>query len=268
MRLANKTALITGAGSGIGEGIALAMAAQGATVITTDVQQEAAFFCAERINKQGDKALALCLDVTVEEHWNTALDFVNVHTDGLDILVNNAGVELVKPLADIRLAEWRNIMAINVDGVFLGCQTLLPVLKKKAQANTAGASIINLSSVAGLVGFPNQLAYNTSKGAVRHLSKSLAIEFADHDLNIRVNSIHPGCIRTPMLEHAMQRWVEENTFDTQDPDSVEAVVASLHPLNRIGSIEDIAHGAVYLGSDESGFVTGSELVIDGGWVAR
>lgn len=136
-----------------------------------------------------------------------------------------------------------------------------------AQGESVGkpASVINISSIAGLVGYPDQLAYNTSKGAVRNMTKSLAIEWAAHGLPIRCNSIHPGCIRTPMLELAVEGWVREGSIPADDP---WAAVASLCPLNAVGSPEDIAKGAVYLASDEARFVTGIELVIDGGWVAR
>jgi NAD(P)-dependent dehydrogenase (short-subunit alcohol dehydrogenase family) len=255
-RLKGKIALVTGAAQGIGAGIARAMAAEGARVFAAD------------INTAGVEALAaetgahlLALDVTREEDWEAAADRIGSR---LSILVNNAGVELVKPVTEHSLADWRSVMAVNVDGLFLGCRTLQPLL---ARGGTAGApaSVVNISSIAGLVGYPDQLAYNTSKGAVRHMTKSLAIEWAAHALPIRCNSIHPGCIRTPMLEMAVEGWVREGSIPADDP---WAAVASLCPLNTVGSPEDIAMGTVYLASDEARFVTGIELVIDGGWVAR
>ena len=174
----------------------------------------------------------------------------------IDILVNNAGIELVKPIEDIDLSEWQSVQNINVDGVFLGCKTLLALLKKTGLQAKTGASIINISSVAGIVAFANQLAYNTSKGAVRHLSKSLAVEFAEKRYNIRVNSVHPGYADTPLTKPL---------FANED---ALALRLNKVPLGRIGTADEIANGIIYLASDESSFVTGSELVIDGGMTAQ
>lgn len=254
-RLNNKVALVTGAAQGIGAAIARAMAAEGAHVIAADRNVAG---CEALAVESGISALAL--DVTSESDWAAAADHIASTFGSFSILVNNAGVELVKPMTEHSLADWRGLMAVNVDGLFLGCRTMQPLL-----AASGAASVVNISSIAGLVGYPDQLAYNTSKGAVRHMTKSLAIEWASHTLPIRCNSIHPGCIRTPMLEMAVEGWVREGSIPADDP---WAAVASLCPLNLVGSPRDIAMGAVYLASDEARFVTGIELVIDGGWVAR
>jgi len=254
-RLAGKIALITGAAQGIGAGIARAMVAEGARVLAADRNLAACEVLASEIGAE-----ALALDVASETDWEGAAARIAAVHGRLSILVNNAGVELVKPMSQHSLAEWRGLMAVNVDGIFLGCKAMQPLL-----AASDAASVVNISSIAGLVGYPNQLAYNTSKGAVRHMTKSLAIEWAAHGLPIRSNSIHPGCIRTPMLEMAVEAWVREGSIPPDDP---WRAVASLCPLNTVGSPEDIAMGAIYLASDEARFVTGIELVIDGGWVAR
>jgi len=258
-RLHDKVVCITGAAQGIGAGIAETMAREGARIIIGDVNDDGGKALAAQIG-----ATALHLDVSSQEDWQALADHISEHFGKLDILVNNAGLELVKPMRDHSLEDWRGIMAVNVDGIFLGCKTLEALLGESGRSGSS-ASVINISSIAGIVGYPDQLAYNTSKGAVRHMSKSLAIEWAAHGDAIRCNSIHPGCIRTPMLEMAMDGWIENGSVPADDP---WGAIASLCPLNRVGTPEDIAMGAVYLGSDESRFVTGIELVIDGGWVAR
>lgn len=255
-RLKGKIALVTGAAQGIGAGIARAMAAEGAKIFAADINAAGVEALAADIGAE-----AMALDVTREEDWKAAADRIGAK---LSILVNNAGVELVKPMTDHSLSDWRSVMAVNVDGLFLGCRTLQPMLASGG-AEGAPSSVVNISSIAGLVGYPDQLAYNTSKGAVRHMTKSLAIEWAAHALPIRCNSIHPGCIRTPMLEIAVEGWVREGSIPADDP---WGAVAALCPLNAVGAPADIAMGAVYLASDEARFVTGIELVIDGGWVAR
>lgn len=258
-RLKGKIALITGAAQGIGGGIAEAMTREGATVFISDINEDLLNARAKVIS-----ATALRLDASSENDWINAAKLINDTHGKLDILVNNAGLELVKPMEDHSLADWRKVMSVNVDGVFLGCKSLETLLIAAATGNST-ASVINISSIAGLVGYPDQLAYNTSKGAVRHMSKSLAIEWASHGNRIRCNSIHPGCIRTPMLEMAVGGWMENGSVPADDP---WGAVASLCPMNMVGAPDDIAMGAVYLASNEARFVTGIELVIDGGWVAR
>jgi NAD(P)-dependent dehydrogenase (short-subunit alcohol dehydrogenase family) len=173
---------------------------------------------------------------------------------GVDVLVNNAGVALSASVEDTSLEQWRWLMSINLDGVFLGVKQAVGAMK------AAGGSIINLSSIEGLIGDPNLAAYNASKGGVRLLTKSAALSCAKAGYRIRVNSIHPGYIQTPMVE----AYVEAQA----DPAAARAAIAALHPLGRIGDPDDIAYGVLYLASDESKFVTGAELVIDGGYTAQ
>jgi len=252
-RLTGKVALVTGAAQGIGAGIAEGFVREGAKVWFSD-----------RVAPERADGRTLALDVTLPDHWIDAERQIREQDGRLDILVNNAGIELVKSLDMISLEDWRRVMAVNVDGVFLGCKTFEPLMSASGKSDSS-ASVVNISSIAGIVGYPDQAAYNTSKGAVRHMSKSLAIEWAAHGKPIRVNSIHPGCIRTPMLEEAAEGWAAGGLINADDP---WKDVAEMCPLNRVGRIEDIAMGALYLASDESVFVTGTELVIDGGWVAR
>lgn len=258
-RLQGKVALVTGAAQGIGAGIARAMAREGASVIAADRNGDGVTALAAEI-----EAEALVFDVTSESDWAQAAEHVAATHGCLSILVNNAGMELVKPITEHSIGDWRGLMAVNLDAVFLGCRAFQPLL---AAAGRPGrpSSVVNISSIAGIVGYPDQVAYNASKGAVRHMTKSLAIEWAAHGLPIRSNSIHPGAIRTPLLEAAVDGWVREGSLPADDP---WAAVASLCPLNIVGLPEDVAMGAVYLASDEARFVTGIELVIDGGWVAR
>lgn len=248
-RLENKIALVTGAARGIGAGIANTFEAQGAIVWRTDIKPIS-----------GDRARQK--DSASEDDWKSLLAEIRQTSGGLDILVNNAGIELECPLEDMTLETWRKVMSVNLDGVFLGCKLATDLL---ADRRGGLASVINISSVAGLVGFPFQPAYNTSKGAVRHLSKTLAIEWAASKKPIRCNSIHPGCIETQMLRDASNKWHAHGLLPEGDR---TAAMSALCPLGTIGKPDDIANGALYLASDEARFVTGTELVIDGGFVAQ
>ncbi|GGD57487.1 SDR family NAD(P)-dependent oxidoreductase [Croceicoccus mobilis] len=248
-RLAGKTTLVTGSAQGIGQAIAAHFESEGAEVWRGDLQP-----------MDGERALHL--DVSNEESWAKAIAEIKAGSGKLDILVNNAGIEWEKPLQDIPLGDWRKVMSVNVDGIFLGCRTAKPLMERRVEGR---ASVINISSVAGIVGFPDQVAYNTSKGAVRHLTKSLAVEWAAHGTPIRCNSIHPGCINTPMLAAAGEKWVAAGLIEG---DSLMEAMGAMCPLNEVGDPSDIAWGAVYLASDEAKFVTGLELVIDGGFIAR
>lgn len=267
-RCVDKTALVTGAGRGIGQGIAEALAREGAFVYVSDLNESSADAVAKSIQNMGGQATPLALDVTSSQHWNGVAEFIAAQHGALDILVNNAGIEMIASISDLGFAQWKKTQSINVDGVFLGVKTLLDLLKIGGLRNDGGASIINISSIAGIVGVADQVAYNTSKGAVRAMSKAMAIEFAQKDFNIRVNSIHPGCIHTAMLDDLFVSWQKNKTVGTDDLGEIQAVVANLHPLKRIGKVSDVAMAAVYIGSEEAAFMTGSELVIDGGWIAQ
>lgn len=260
-RLQDKIILVTGAAQGIGRGIADAMAAQGATVIATDIQEQTT----QEDGSAHSLALTLRHDVTQEESWQEVAVAVERQFGRLDVLVNNAGIVLTGPVEKTSHADWKRVMSINVDSVFLGCKTLLPLLRSGGAHHAGGASVINLSSVLGMVGVVDEMAYSVSKAAVRQAARTLAIEWAQHGYNIRANSLHPGIIRTKMMD----KYIQERIASTKE--SAEAAWQSLKdlaPLRRMGEVKDVAAAAIYLASEEASFVNATELVVDGGFIGR
>ena len=246
-RVEGKVAMISGAARGLGLACATLLAREGAHVVITDVLDEDGNAAAEGLVADGLSVTYAHLDVTSESNWAAAVDLAVATYGGLDVLVNNAGIPLRKNLEQTTLDDWNLVMAINVTGPFLGTRTSVPALRQRG-----GGSIVNISSVSGIVA-SSGTAYGTSKGAVRSLTKSTALLYAPE--NIRCNSVHPGPLDTEVNREAQldqQRWAKR----------MEAV-----PLGRIGQPIDIAYGVLYLASDESSYVTGSELVIDGGSIA-
>lgn len=253
-RVRGKVALVTGAGLGLGRAAALLLAREGARVVASDVKEAEGRAVADEVIDGGGEAIFIRHDVSSEDDWRSAIALTVSRFGGLDILVNNAGVTLSANVEETTLEQWRWLMAINLDGVFLGTKHAIAPMKSR------GGSIINLSSIEGLVGDANLAAYNASKGGVRIFTKSAALHCAKAGYKIRVNSIHPGYIWTPM--------VEQHFSSQSDPIAAKAFVAGLHPLGHLGEPDDIANGVLYLASDESKFVTGAELVIDGGYTAQ
>ena len=251
-RLEGKTALVTGAASGIGLQTSIRLAEEGARVMMTDINLEEVRQQAEKIDAN---ATFLKLDITEEEEWISVLDETVKRFDRLDILVNSAGMVLIADVEQITLEDWRKVHAVNLDGTFLGCKHGVRVMKE-----FGAGSIINLSSVSGMIGGFNLAAYNSSKGAVRMLTKSVALHCARAGYGIRCNSIHPTFIETPMLESMIR--------DSPDPEKARQTLVRQVPLRRIGKPDDVANMIVYLASDESTFVTGTEMVIDGGVIAQ
>ena len=252
-RLEGRVALVTGAAKGLGAAIARGMAAEGAPVALSDVDRDGGEALAAALAEAGHETMFIALDVTSEADWEAAIPAVLDRFGGLDILVNNAGVGIIEPLDAVTMESWRKSMSVNVDGVFLGT-------KHGMAAMRAGGSIINISSILGFTSIPGLSAYSASKGAVRLFSKGAALDGAKDERRIRVNSIHPGYIHTEMMEATCYR----------DYGSLEAGLRELakqHPIGRVGKPEDIANGAVFLASEESSFITGTELVIDGGYLA-
>jgi 3(or 17)beta-hydroxysteroid dehydrogenase len=208
---------------------------------------------AREIRDRGGSALFFRHDVSSEEAWRNVMRRTLEEFGGLDILVNNAGVIIYKTIEDTSLGDWRRLMSVNLDGVFLGTKFAIENMRKRG-----GGSIINIASVAGLIGNPDAAAYHASKGGVRSFTRAAAIECskAGYGYNIRVNSIYPGVINTQMAD------------DLKKEDAKYKTALSWHAMGHFGEPEDVAYGVLYLASDESKFMTGSELVIDGGWTAR
>ncbi|HIM62944.1 MAG: cyclopentanol dehydrogenase [Candidatus Poseidoniales archaeon] len=249
MRLQGKVALITGAARGQGAEEARMFAKEGAKVVLADVTDQEGMAVAAEIAEAGGDALYVHLDVTNEDEWDAAVQSAVAAFGKLDILVNNAGIWRRGHVLETSSDQWDDIMDVNAKGVFLGTKAAIPEMRK-----AGGGSIVNISSTAGLVGSKTSAAYSASKGAVRIFTKSTAVQYAAE--GIRANSIHPGPIDTDMGD---QVW--------PDAASREASI-SRTALSRIGTAQDIAYGALYLASEESSFVTGSELVIDGGVTAQ
>ena len=249
MRLQNKVAFISGGARGMGAAEAKLFAGEGARVVIGDVLEEEGRKTEAEINETGGECLFVRLDVTSEEDWQQAIAATVVRFGKLDVLVNNAGIFRTEGIEATSEELWDRIMAINGKGVFLGTKHAIPEMRK-----AGGGSIVNISSVAGLVGNSFAAAYAASKGAVRIFTKSAAIQHAKE--GIRANSIHPGTIETPMTAEMLadEAYRQERMENT--------------PLGRLGQPEDVAYGALYLASDESSFVTGSELVVDGGRTAE
>ena len=253
-RVAGKIAIVTGAAAGIGRASALRLAQEGALVCLSDIDQSGAEKGAAEIRACGGEALSLAHNVAEEVDWRRVIDATLERFGGLNILVNNAGIAFAAGLEDTTTEQWRGIMAVNVDGVFFGCKAALPAMRE-----SGGGAIVNMSSILGLVGSPVQAAYNATKGAVRLFTKGLALECAEAGWNIRVNSVHPAYIRTPMVERYAESW--------GSLESGLAALGKLHPAGRVGEAEEVANAILYLASDEAKFVTGTELVIDGGYTA-
>jgi NAD(P)-dependent dehydrogenase (short-subunit alcohol dehydrogenase family) len=265
-RVDGKIALITGAAQGIGAATARIMAANGATVVITDIQEEAGRSAAQALNNAGGNARFLRLDVTSESDWNSVSDTLRRDHGGLDILVNNAGIILRGASSELSLEDWRRIEAVNIDGVFLGTRACVPLLRERAPRWPGGGAIVNLSSIMGIVGSGFSGAYSMTKGAVRMYTKSAALEFAQAGYRIRVNSVHPGFIDTDMATGAKNFFVSRGL--AADADAAHKLLVGRHPIGRLGTAEDIAKAITFLASDDAAFITGSELVIDGGYIAQ
>jgi cyclopentanol dehydrogenase len=246
-RLEGKVALITGASRGQGAAEATLFAEEGASVLLGDIRDELGREHADHITESGGTARYLPLDVTEAEQWSDAVAYAEAEFGKLDVLVNNAGVATFSGAVDTSDEEWQHNVGVNQTGIFYGLRACIPVMQR-----TGGGSIVNIASCFAFAAVPGYFAYQASKGAVVMMTKAAAVEYAER--NVRVNTICPGLIITPMTE-------------TEPRDAVEANIRET-PLGRAGTDIEIAYGALFLASDESSFVTGTELIIDGGYLAH
>ena len=250
MRLEGKVAIITGGARGQGATEARMFAQEGAKVVIGDIRDDLGMQVEAEIRELGGEAIYLHLDVTSADDWQRAIETAEQQFGKVDVLVNNAAIVLRKDIEETTADDWDNIMEINAKGVFLGTKTVIPAMRR-----AGGGSIINISSISGLVSI-GPPAYIATKGAVRLFTKSTAIQYASE--NIRANSIHPGSVDTDMRREGL---------GSQTAEEIQARTDNI-PLGRVGTTEDISYGALFLASDESSFMTGSELVIDGGYTAK
>jgi NAD(P)-dependent dehydrogenase (short-subunit alcohol dehydrogenase family) len=266
-RVKGKVALVTGAASGIGRASALLLAKEGAAVIATDVQDDAGRDCVAKIKKEGGDAIFLHHDVANEDAWISVIAETKQRFGRLDVLVNNAGIAISTLITDMSLADWRRQQSINLDGVFLGVKHALPLMRA-----SGGGSIVNISSLAGLKGSAGLAGYCATKGGVRLFSKAVAMECAAARDHVRVNSVHPGIIETPIWANIANGMPGEasalkSQAGANAPD-LDALSSMIVPTGEKGLPEDIAAGVLYLASDDARYVTGTELVIDGGMSTR
>lgn len=250
-RLQNKIALITGAAQGIGLATAKLFAKNGAKVLLTDINEEEVLTQSEKMKLDyPDQILAIKHDVTSADDWKTAVNYIDSEFGGINILVNNAGIMAVGTIEDETFEQWKNVHNIDLDSVFLGCKYTIPIMKKEKKG-----SIINVSSISGIIAGHNLAAYNSAKAGVRHLSKSVAVHCAREKNDIRCNSIHPVFIDTNLLEGLYKKLGKEKAIEK---------LSRQIPMGKIGEPNDVAFAILYLASDESKFVTGTEIRIDGG----
>lgn len=250
MRLQNKTAIVTGGANGIGKATVQKFLEHGAKVVFTDINEEAGNKTLNEMKKISEHVIFIKHNVQQEENWIQVVNEAKEKFGSVDILFNNAGIYSAKPVTDYTVEEWDRLMGVNVTGVFLGLKHVVPVMRAQK-----GGSIINASSMAGIIGASNHTLYGASKGAVRTMTKDLAIEVAEEQ--IRVNSIHPGIIHTSMGEELASGYNAP----------INRLAATV-PMKKLGTPEDIANLVVFLASDESSYITGAEIAIDGGVTAR
>ena len=256
-RITDKICLVTGGANGLGEATSRLLAEEGGTIILTDIDETRGETLVQEIRDSGAQALFIRHDVTSEDDWENVFAKVIEHCGKLDVLVNNAGGGTYNDVETLSLKDWKNIIALNLDSTFMGTQMAIKSMKE-----TGGGSIINMSSVGGLVGSPNLVAYSAAKAGVKLFSKSVALHCGQNNYNIRVNTVHPGLIKT---ESGMEMASKATGMSVED---AETAFATMHPIGRIGKPIEIANMVLFLASDESSFATGGEFIVDGGYTAQ
>ena len=265
-RLDGKVALLSGAARGIGGQTALRMVEAGAKVVIGDILEDKGRELVKEITDNGGDARFVRLDVTSESDWDAAVKTATDAFGALDILVNNAGLFLGRDVEEVSIEDWHRLVAVNLTGVFLGTKQCAPALRESAKKSVHGSAIVNLASIAGLVGSQLDQLYSMTKGGVTTFTKATALSFGRKGDRIRVNSIHPGVIETDM---GAQTFVARaNQAGSNDTDAARQQALSAHPIGRLGVPDDIALGIVFLASDDAAFITGSQLVVDGGYTAQ
>ena len=263
--LKGRTAVVTGAARGIGAESARALAAAGAAVVVADVLEEAGEVAAAAIREAGGEASFAACDVTREDDWERLFEAAAARHGGPHAVVNNAGIFVEARLEEMTLEAWRRQAAVNLDGVFLGVKHGMRVLKETCAGGGPAGSIVNMSSVAGIVGSPLSAGYSATKGGVRLLTKSAALECAHFGYNVRVNSVHPGIIETEMMTRVARKMM---TARGTDYEGALDFLSGFQPIGRRGRPDEVARAVVFLVSDDSSLMTGAELVLDGGLTAK
>ncbi|MFM6852982.1 MAG: SDR family NAD(P)-dependent oxidoreductase, partial [Sphingopyxis sp.] len=256
----------TGGLRGIGMAAVQRMLDEGAEVIIADLKASDDPAVVEALDALGQAASYAQLNVAEEAAWAACAQSIRTSHGRLDILVNNAGIDGTGPVQDMDFALWRRVMSVNLDGVFLGIKYCTNLMAETGAKTRGGASIINVSSILGFVGFADTAPYVASKGGVRLLTKGVAVEFASKSMPIRVNSLHPGFVKTPLLDEGFQNMV--NMGMAEKAEDLVGLVAGSTPTGRLAESEEIAATIAFLASDDASYMTGSELVVDGGYLAR
>jgi NAD(P)-dependent dehydrogenase (short-subunit alcohol dehydrogenase family) len=264
--LKGKNAIVTGGSKGIGRSVCLALANAGVNINVLDLNKDQGLNTVKEIIKLNVKAEFYEIDVAQESEWINFVTYLDTKNKSIDILVNNAGIWLGKEISNVSIEEYHKLISINLTGVFLGIKHLIPFLTKAGEKSNFGSSIINLSSVAGLVGSQLDPLYSMTKGGITTFTKSMAIYFGKKKYPIRINQVHPGIIETDMGSQVAEARIKQNPSMTLK-DSYSAGILQT-PLGRLGTAEEVAKTILFLSSDDSSFMTGSSLVVDGGLTAQ